>query len=152
MTPVMQTICDRGKGDCLRACVASLLELEIEQVPHFIRYNNWHASFIYFLASFGIQFNGTGRLSKLRFPEVSDTISGLVIAVVPSLNFEKMTHVVLMDIRGNVVHDPSPKLSYNGHNIIESNTLSSWSLLQENVDRPFIPSEKLTIRDIFQPN
>lgn len=35
MTPVKQTIVDDIKGDCLRACVCSLLGLAIDQVPNF---------------------------------------------------------------------------------------------------------------------
>lgn len=41
MTPVDQTICtvDRARGiygDCLRACVASIFDLPLEEVPHFL--------------------------------------------------------------------------------------------------------------------
>jgi len=151
MIPVFQSIHDKGKGDCLRACVASLLELEIEQVPHFIRYENWHAAFCYFLAGFGIQFNGTGRLHKGRLPELEDTVTGLLIATVPSLNFDDTNHVVLMDVEGYVVHDPSNKLTYeNGRNLIHMGILRSWSLLQENVGTPVIPAEKLKIQDVHE--
>jgi len=148
MKPVMQSICDKGKGDCLRACVASLLELEIEQVPHFIRFGNWHGALTYFLAAFGIQFNGTGRLVEGRVPELEDTVAGLIIATVPSLNFENTAHVVLADSDGCVVHDPSPHLTYHkGRNLVQENILSSWMLLQENVNEPILFAEKLKIGD-----
>lgn len=35
MRPVIQTIVDDGKGDCLRACICSLLDLSIDDVPNF---------------------------------------------------------------------------------------------------------------------
>lgn len=35
MIPIQQTIVDDGKGDCLRACICSLLELPVEDVPNF---------------------------------------------------------------------------------------------------------------------
>ena len=35
MIPTYQTIVDDGKGDCLRACVCSLLELSTDWVPNF---------------------------------------------------------------------------------------------------------------------
>lgn len=35
MTPVGQTIFEDGKGNCLAACVASILDLPIEDVPNF---------------------------------------------------------------------------------------------------------------------
>jgi hypothetical protein len=36
MKPVYQTIVDPGRGDCWRACIASILELPIEEVPNFV--------------------------------------------------------------------------------------------------------------------
>jgi hypothetical protein len=33
--PVHQLIIDQGRGDCWRACIASILELPIEEVPNF---------------------------------------------------------------------------------------------------------------------
>ena len=36
MTPVRQEIFEDGKGDCLRACVASILDLPTGAVPNFI--------------------------------------------------------------------------------------------------------------------
>lgn len=35
MTPVTQTLVGIERGNCLQACVASLLDLPIEQVPNF---------------------------------------------------------------------------------------------------------------------
>jgi hypothetical protein len=29
-------------GDCMRACVASLFELPLEEVPHFVEHDNWY--------------------------------------------------------------------------------------------------------------
>lgn len=36
MTPHKQTILDDHNGDCFRTCVAAILDLPIEQVPHFL--------------------------------------------------------------------------------------------------------------------
>ena len=35
MKPIFQTITHDNRGDCHRAAVASIFDLEIEQVPHF---------------------------------------------------------------------------------------------------------------------
>ena len=35
MKPVMQKIFDSRKGDCVRACLASIFELSIDEVPNF---------------------------------------------------------------------------------------------------------------------
>lgn len=46
MKPVTQTILpsDTGSpiGDCFRACIATIFELPIEQVPHFCEHENWY--------------------------------------------------------------------------------------------------------------
>lgn len=36
MKPVMQLVVDKGKGDCWRCCIASILELPAEAVPNFV--------------------------------------------------------------------------------------------------------------------
>jgi len=47
MIPVEQTIlggdslCAGERGDCLRACVASVFELPIGEVPHFVAQEDW---------------------------------------------------------------------------------------------------------------
>lgn len=38
MTPADQQIFDLGHGDCFRACVASVLDLPIEEVPNFMEH------------------------------------------------------------------------------------------------------------------
>lgn len=39
MTPVFQRVVDKGTGDCLRACVCSLLDKIPEEIPNFFDYN-----------------------------------------------------------------------------------------------------------------
>ena len=40
MIPVDQTIFEFGTGDCMRACIASIFELDIETVPNFMQDGN----------------------------------------------------------------------------------------------------------------
>lgn len=44
MKPVMQTLFGKGKGNCYAACIASILEIPIEDVPNFCAQSqyNWH--------------------------------------------------------------------------------------------------------------
>ena len=125
MKKIQQTICDKEKGDCLRACVASLFNLNIEQVPHFILFDGrkWQQVFWGFLASIDIKYNGVRTISNGSVVQGIDCIDGLVIAGVNSLNIEGVTHAVLMNKDGLVVHDPSNDNSYEGINIIESKEL-----------------------------
>ena len=129
MIPVKQTISDAGNGDCFRAAVASLLDLNITQVPHFIIYEDWFGAFVHFLKFFDIEYEGTGRTHR-RTPAESDAIDGLIIATVPSLNFEGKVHSVLIDISGVVVHDPSTGASWQGNNVLKSGDLRSWNMLK----------------------
>ena len=41
MKPVLQTKFGKGNGNCYAACIASILELPIEDVPNFCKSENW---------------------------------------------------------------------------------------------------------------
>lgn len=53
MKPVDQTVFGDPGGDCFRACVASLLELDLDQVPHFAA-RDWPRSLELWLAERGL--------------------------------------------------------------------------------------------------
>jgi len=53
MVPVDQTIFEDGHGDCLRACVASILELPIAILPNFAE-RGYYAGVAEFLATLGL--------------------------------------------------------------------------------------------------
>lgn len=40
MKKVFQTIVDAGNGNCMQAVVASLFDLELQEVPHFLEHDN----------------------------------------------------------------------------------------------------------------
>lgn len=136
MKPVFQTIVDKRRGDCMRATVASLLELEIEQVPHFILFDKYFDIFWAFIRSLGYDYNGCGYLNSEssvvpKMPKLEDSIDGYFYAVVPSKTFSDITHAVVMDMTGMVVHDPNPNGLWQGINIIESKDLKYWYLLEK---------------------
>lgn len=50
MNKVYQTIIDKDNGNCLQAAIASLLNMKIEDVPHFIGYGDqWQSKMYEFL-------------------------------------------------------------------------------------------------------
>jgi hypothetical protein len=51
MKKVFQTIHGRKNGNCLPAVMASLFEMNIEDVPHFNKFDNWYEEFIKFIES-----------------------------------------------------------------------------------------------------
>ena len=98
MRPVYQQIISSNNGDCLRACVASILELEIEHVPNFMEVPaEWYDSLCDFLCGYSL------------YPIQVDAGAAHDVGLKP-LGY----HVVLVDSHalvgknGRIVHDPLP--------------------------------------------
>lgn len=104
MKPVMQTVVGPD-GDCLPACIASILELPLAEVPHFSRVHGdkWPEG----LAAFMLR----RRLAPILL-EWGDAVAGWVresgvLCVITGETFHDTLHSVVA--RGNVVvHDPAP--------------------------------------------
>lgn len=109
MVPVMQKVVDPGKGDCMRACIASILELPADAVPNFLeeleKGVGWFECFDTFLRSHGLEYHG--QQPPTLAMELSEGLDGYYMATVPSLNFPDKTHAVVFH-RDKFVHDPSP--------------------------------------------
>ena len=110
MKPVMQTIMDNKKGDCFRACVASIFELPIEEVPNFVDVptdskHGWWPAVIQFFVERGyypLPFEiGDFTSGGWALPEGYQIISGES----PRGNWDHA--VVAKD--GKIVHDPHPE-------------------------------------------
>jgi len=126
MKPVNQTVVDPVIGDCHRAVVASLLELDIDQVPNFIKFgNNWFDVYWYFLYSMGLKYKGQTNITKRKLYK-KDSINGYFDATVKSKTFEGVLHGVVIDMKGVVVHDPNPNKRWQGINVLKSGELISW--------------------------
>ena len=56
MKPVYQTIFGKTNGNCFAACIASILEMDLEDVPHFCRGDNpeWMFDLNEWLYQFGL--------------------------------------------------------------------------------------------------
>ena len=98
MKPVNQSRISYVDGDCLRACIASVLELPLEDVPAYLkddmgaRYNEWLQRFNLYLLC--VRFDpGIG-------PVGYHLIEG------PSRN-GKDSHVAV-GLSGKIIHDPDP--------------------------------------------
>jgi hypothetical protein len=116
MKPVDQTIIDKDRGDCMRACIASMLELDLSQVPNFLAFGRlWYNMMWAFLGVLGWELHYTDFKNK---PTENDTINGAIMASVKSLTIEGSTHSVLIDINGNVIHDPNPNKLYSDKTVL----------------------------------
>lgn len=47
MVPVMQTTFGKGTGNCFAACIASILDISLDEVPFFMDHgDNWYTQFV----------------------------------------------------------------------------------------------------------
>jgi len=132
-----QRIVDKDKGDCTRACLVSILELDIDSTPNFIGLGNeWFRTFRKFLQEHGYEYYGTGWLKSDERPhgtilKDSPNVKGFVIASVPSSLYKGVGHSVVMDLEGVVIHDPNPNKAWQDVNIIESGDLQHWLMISD---------------------
>lgn len=138
MIRVQQQIVDPINGDCLRACVASLLELPIEKVPNFAKFSE---RFLIVFEDFMRIFGGyessivsqiiPGMVFKDSVAEIFSSygsISGLTIASVRSNRYLDGVHAVIINENFQVVFDPTTDLDYSieGRNLSNSSDLYGY--------------------------
>lgn len=136
MIPVVQLVVGDGKdgrpkGDCFRACVASIFEMRAEDVPNFVGDwpTRWYAKLVDWLRPMGLVIEHANHDPAPRPPHRP---AGWWIASVQSENFEGETHAVVM--RGTftpsdgaadrmaVAHDPSPHPRRTPHQAVRTAT------------------------------
>lgn len=98
----------RAAGDCMRACVASILELPLDEVPHFVQYCDhpegtdshlWWWALVGFCAAHG------WRVSYVEEPPPGWSIAA-------GTSTRGHGHVVVV-CHGRIEHDPHP----SGHGL-----------------------------------
>ena len=144
MIKVFQDKYGPANGNCMQAALASLLELPLEEVPHFHSHGeDWFKPFFEFLQLKGYDYHGCPsnckRLGHWGDEQMdaklarSEGVDGLYYASVysPGLfdrvqyicnpNYRAPTHAVIIDKDFNIVHDPHPH--YQG---IKQYPLHEW--------------------------
>ncbi len=109
MTPVMQTIVDAEKGNCMQASIASLLDMELEQVPNLIEMDEdiWPDIFVDWLWANGYEYFGEMPGSYVStIPDYTEGVRGYVL-VKGTSNYPR-GHMVVYDLDGKLAHDPAP--------------------------------------------
>lgn len=114
----MQKVVSKTNGDCARAVLASLYDLKLEDVPADTVYNDTAIKQVRAIEKFmkarGREWNPCGLGHKDYMPLMLEAmrldggVDGYFYAVVPSQTLEGVTHAVVIDIEGNIVHDPNP--------------------------------------------
>lgn len=116
MKPVIQTKLSSQDGsvhgNCFRACLASIMEIDIDSIPAFEDMGNeWHIPFMNFLFRNGYEFDGTGRFGDdfhdenfLKYPGVDGYI---IVGGTSPREWVTRGHAVIYK-NGELVHDPYP--------------------------------------------
>jgi hypothetical protein len=118
VTPCFQRIFEPGRGDCLTAAVASLLDLPYEQVPCWMadafdrgRAHEWHQDLNRWMATQGFLYVRL-ETCHLSWPWLP---GALCIASMPSQRYPEVLHACVgtwvqegPGVRFQVLHDPNP--------------------------------------------
>ena len=137
MNKVYQSIVDPGKGDCVRAVMASLFDMELLEVPPMPPDENQNFAKQEFLNSKGIEhwccFHRSDEEPTLEEVALYDGgINGYFYAAVPSQTFEGVNHAVIVDKNLNVVHDPNPNqlaMKLDPKDVIYIITADDWIIM-----------------------
>jgi len=103
MNPVLQTIFTPPHGNCLQACIASILELPLEEVPNFMQFpDQWLPRYEHFLRTHNLQpvhirFDG-------KTPDWEPWGYHLISVKSPRGDYDHS----LVGYQGKPVHDPFP--------------------------------------------
>jgi hypothetical protein len=117
MIKVYQTIVDKGRGNCMQAVVASLLELPLDDVPHFLIKKNLGSYGMYkFFREWGfdpcyINKEKYDTEFMCKIAKFDGGVDGYFYGVVKSQTFEGISHAVIVDENLNIIHDPNPNQS-----------------------------------------
>lgn len=129
MIPVYQSITDQGRGDCMRAAVASMFHLELIQVPHFILFDeDWHLVFTYFIMAIGYEYQGENAPENLSQAQL---VNDCLYASVPSRTFKTGSHAVLINRQGVVIHDPNPNRLWLGEDLMKIPETWYWKMIEK---------------------
>ncbi|NMC52511.1 MAG: hypothetical protein GYA48_02615 [Chloroflexi bacterium] len=104
MKPVLQTIFAPPNGNCLQACIASILELPLEEVPNFMQYpNQWLPRYEHFLRARNLQ-PVYLRFENGQTPDFEPWGYHLITVKSPRGPYDHS----LVGFQGKPVHDPFP--------------------------------------------
>ncbi len=107
MKPIMQTNITPEEGNCFSACIATVLEIDISEVPNVRNDFAWFQIMDKFVSKYGY-----GLLHMLRIDYVREDAGewrkkAYIIATGNSPRHEDLTHSVVYQ-NDEMVHDPHP--------------------------------------------
>lgn len=119
MIPQKQKVVDKGRGDCLRACIASILELPNDDRLPNIHGSTWYSTWQKWFGQFGL---------SMEYDDQRIWRESYWIASVKSKNYnDGTTHAIVMKGQ-EVAFDPSTKKRYRtGRQMLGGNlVMGGW--------------------------
>jgi len=113
MEKVFQTDLSPKTGNCHQACLASLLDMKLDDVPHFMVMENFHRKETEWLIKKGFVYVGAYIPDFFPNDYEFEGIEGYFIAGGPTDRGTQ--HSVIVDKKLNLIHDPNP----NGNGLTE---------------------------------
>ncbi len=144
MKKVYQSNVSSDCGDCARAAIASLFDMELLDVPDFLGNHDtipMGLAIMNFHNDRGYKSGYMNRSEKPTLQEIAKYdggVNGYFYAAVDSRTFEGGSHAVIVDVNLNVVHDPNPNgrcLELNPEDIVQILTTKGFII---NSDGNFI--------------
>jgi hypothetical protein len=108
MIPVTQTICNTSNGNCFAACIASILEIPLEEMPNY-HSSDWADLWRKWLRERGLSlmtFDLPNNIEALDQRERMLLMPGYCILAANTSRHDQLHAVVVLD--GEIVHDPNP--------------------------------------------
>ncbi len=107
MIPVNQTITNFRNGNCIQACVASIFELELNEVPNFMEYgiDRFDMIIIEFCNRFGLYPMDLEIKDNEKGKNILKGLYSIGIGLSPRGNLEDQHHGVVC-YEGKIIHDP----------------------------------------------
>lgn len=106
MTPVMQTRFGE-EGNCMTACIASLLDLPIESVPYFLGEDDFFGSVSAFLESKGYEYHSFIKGDEIEDWKKAPGVDGYFIVAGESPRMPGVQHAVIFKGQ-EMFFDPHP--------------------------------------------
>ncbi len=106
MKPVYQTITAPGHGNCVQACIASIFELRLDQVPNFVEAVDWAWALIQFCEHLGVHPVFIDRTKSDPGKNVGRPGGWWSIVTGQSPRGDYLHAVVAFN--GEIMHDPHP--------------------------------------------
>lgn len=99
-----QEILDCKKGDCLRASLATMMQVPPSEITNYSEVEMWATTLYHEWEERGyyMYWETLDKLSRNESP------TGYMIASVPSKMCKGVCHAVVIDSEFNLVHDPNP--------------------------------------------